>query len=279
MIINLDRSGRVRLQRQRTYETEDADVFVVAQVERREAEEEQERHQNLKASQIMNAAFSAIAAFYQKDSHDDGVGAEPGDGVCGLLLDCGRDEDAVHDDLEDEDNDDGHVEVGEGRRVAPAALDRRRGGVPANDTALKDFFRTRIITNPILSPAEEQRADEGVDDAHDDGAGPEREAEAAAVVRPDEDGVAQGDADAAARARAGVGVAVAVCRDAGRHPADARRSSCDCKGKAIGDYGSRKLCIWPTFYRFIGQERRRINIRIPPPSFVPFVPRRPCLSP
>ena len=48
MIINLDRSGRVRLQRQRTYETEDADVFVVAQVERREAEEEQERHQDLK---------------------------------------------------------------------------------------------------------------------------------------------------------------------------------------------------------------------------------------
>ena len=48
----------------------------------------------------------------------------------GLLLDGGRDEDAVHDDLEDEDDHDGHVEVGEGSRVAPAALDRRRSGVP-----------------------------------------------------------------------------------------------------------------------------------------------------
>ena len=70
---------------------------------------------------------------YQEYSHDNGVGAEPGDGVGGLLLDGGCDEDAVHDDLEDEDDDDGHVEVGEGRRVAPAALDRRRGGVPVNE--------------------------------------------------------------------------------------------------------------------------------------------------
>ena len=67
---------------------------------------------------------------YQEDSHDNGICAEPGNGVRGLLLDGGRDEDAVHDDLDDEDDDDGHVEIGEGSRVAPAALYRRRSGVP-----------------------------------------------------------------------------------------------------------------------------------------------------
>ena len=41
-------SGPSLKRNERTYQTEDADVFVVAQVERREAEEEQERHQDLK---------------------------------------------------------------------------------------------------------------------------------------------------------------------------------------------------------------------------------------
>ena len=69
----------------------------------------------------------------------------------GLLLDGGRDEDAVHDDLEDEDDDDGHVEVGEGRRVAPAALDRRRGGVPVNDSVEGLFPQPRPNPNPLTS--------------------------------------------------------------------------------------------------------------------------------
>ena len=86
---------------ERTYKTEDADVFVVAQVERREAEEKQESHQNLKESNQFRQWTSKLRRIfnYQKDSHDDGIGAEPGNGVRGLLLDGGRDEDAVHDDL------------------------------------------------------------------------------------------------------------------------------------------------------------------------------------
>ena len=65
---------------------------------------------------------------------------------------------------------------------------------------------------PTLLPAKEQCADEGVDDAHDDRAGPEGEAEAAAVVRPDEHRVSD-----AGHARAGVGLAAAVRRTGRRH--------------------------------------------------------------
>ena len=82
---------------------------------------------------------------YQEDSHDDGIGAEPWNGVRGLLLDGGRDEDAVHDDLQDEDDDDGHVEIGEGSGVTPAALDGRRCGVP-----LKKFNFKRVASFPVF---------------------------------------------------------------------------------------------------------------------------------